>query len=104
MWYTQRPATAPRPPDWRDTTNPWLTLGNRGPVSVPPGGAVSLGLFGRPPVASFGTRTWVLAIAHCADDPANTDASTALPTALTTTRPSIVDLVAGDNNLGLRVL
>jgi hypothetical protein len=104
MWYTQRSATAPQPPNWRDTANPWVSLGSRGPVSVPPGGAVSLGLFGRPPVASFGIRTWVLAIAHCVDDPANTDASTALPTALATTRPSIVDLVAGDNNLGLRVL
>lgn len=99
LWSTVRSATASQPPNWNG--GPWTRIGDRGPVSIPawPGAAVPVGPF-TPPVVPPGMRVWILAIAHCADDPANTNAP--LPTAIRQT--SIVDLVAGDNNLGLRVL
>jgi hypothetical protein len=104
LWYSQQSATAPQPPRWKDSS--WNPLGTRGPVTVPawPGAAVPLGLFPRPPSAPSGMRTWLLAIAHCPGDPANTHPGTSLPTASASIQTSIVDLVAGDNNLGLRVL
>jgi hypothetical protein len=43
----------------------------------------------------------ILAAATCPADPANTDAATGLPCSMHET--PIVDLVAGDNNLGLRL-
>lgn len=103
LWFTLRPDMAPRPPEWNDTPTSWIRLGNWGSVTVPawPAGPVWVGPAPKPFVPP-GLRAWIVAIAHCADDPANTHFSTALPTK--TARTSIVDLVAGDNNIGLRVL
>jgi hypothetical protein len=43
----------------------------------------------------------ILAAAQCAGDPTNIEPTTGLPCALMPTQ--VIDLVAGDNNLGLRV-
>lgn len=101
LWFTLRPDMAPQPPEWNDHS--WIRLGSWGPMMVPawPAGPVWVGPVPKPFVPP-GLRAWIVAIAHCADDPANTHYSSALPTA--TARTSIVDLVAGDNNIGLRVL
>jgi len=52
------------------------------------------------PPRPSGTRLLILAVANCSADPANTDSYTGLPCALGPT--PVIDLVAGDNNLGLR--
>lgn len=103
LWVTFRPDMAPQPPEWNDTPNSWIPLGHWGSVTVPawPAGPVWVGPVPKP-VERSGLRAWIVAIAHCDDDPANTDSGTGLPTART--RTSIVDLVAGDNNIGVRVL
>jgi hypothetical protein len=61
---------------------------------------VAFGPFGVPPRPSR-TRLLFLAIANCPSDPANTDPRTGLPCSLDPA--PVIDLVAGDNNLGLRV-
>jgi hypothetical protein len=43
-----------------------------------------------------------MARATCADDRANTDPTTCLPCSRQST--PLIDLIAGDNNLGLRVI
>ena len=53
------------------------------------------------PNAPSGSYLAILAIANCPDDRANTDPYTALPCALDET--PLIDLVAGDNNLGLHI-
>jgi len=82
----------------------WTLLGSDGPKNVPPwpGGAPPW-----PAGTQFAVNgppgpgpCLILAEATCADDRANTDAATEFPCALSPT--SIVDLVAGDNNLALR--
>lgn len=101
LWYVLRDDTASLPPTWNDGS--WRCLGEWGPVKVRawPGDPVWVGP-ASPPSVPAGKRAWIVAIAHCDDDPANTHSSTSLPTAASPT--SIVDLVAGDNNIGLRVL
>ncbi|MGD9886036.1 MAG: hypothetical protein AB7F22_24600 [Reyranella sp.] len=102
LWCKTHPSGAAQPPTWDGS---WTCIGNAGPITVPawPAEAVSVGPFAQPAPPSSG-HLWILAIAHCPGDPANTDPGTLLPTANTANRPSIVDLVAGDNNLGLRVI
>ena len=81
-----------RPPSAAQTVPAWLNP----PVLNPP---VTFGPFTLPPQPSG--RRLIVAEATCAGDRANTDVSTGLPCA---TQPTpIIDLIAGDNNLGLRL-
>jgi hypothetical protein len=102
VWYIVRPDGAANPPNWNPTT--WTKIGDRGPAAVPPwpAPAVSFGPFAPPPAQPATKRVWILAIADCAADRANTNPLTSLPCSISAV--SIVDLVAGDNNLGLWVV
>jgi hypothetical protein len=102
VWYIAWPNAAAAPPDWGSTTG-WTKIGDSNLTSVPawPAPAVSFGPFAAP-ARPAGKRVWILAIADCPADVANTNSTTVLPCAQN--KVSIVDLVAGDNNLGLRVL
>lgn len=96
VWHADR-ASAPSPaPDWERSR--WTHLGSSARQTVPPGGdSVRFGpLSGLP----SGRPLLILAAATCAADPANTDIDTHLPCTIAPT--PVVDLVAGDNNLGLR--
>jgi hypothetical protein len=86
------------PPAWDRTT--WTALPASAPKNIPAGGVVSFGPFTGVPT-QIG-RYLILAEATCPGDPANTDSvATALPCS---TQPTpIMHLVAGDNNLGLRL-
>ena len=92
------------PPKWN--TAEWTSLGVSAPKLVParsnpPTGPTVFGPFTGIPTAPPGRRVLVLAAATCPADQANTDTATGLP--CSTTETPIVDLVAGDNNLGLRL-
>jgi hypothetical protein len=92
------PIAQPDPPAWDRTT--WQSLGVSGSQTVPAGGEVSFGPFDGLPTGAG--RYLILAEATCPGDLANTDLGTSLPCS---TQPTpIVNLVAGDNNLGLRLL
>jgi hypothetical protein len=94
------PELQPEPPKWDPKANTWKLLGASGPQTVPAGGnAMVFGPFPAPPQ---GSRLLLLAEATCPADRANTDEATGLHCATLPT--PIVDLVAGDNNLGLRRL
>lgn len=101
VWYRSLPAE----PDgimWNDAVATDWTKLDDSDVSlkdVPPNTDVTFGPFGNLPAP--GTYLF-FAEATCADDRANSDAAAALPCSTKPTR--IVDLVAGDNNLGLRVV
>jgi hypothetical protein len=100
VWYAEQPNAGDEAPDWDAAgTTLWTHLGTTPPQTVPAGDdGVTFG-----PVAGLPTdrRVLVLAAASCPGDPANTDPATELPCAAGPT--PIIDLVAGDNNLGLRV-
>jgi hypothetical protein len=102
VWWRDWPNSA-APPVWNDGN--WEELDSTHPAQVVPrGGKVRFGPYTY--VNSPAGRHIVLAEATCADDRANTDtASTlALPPLPCSYRPTpLVDLVANDNNLGLRV-
>ena len=102
VWYIVRPDSAAHPPNWNPTT--WTKIGDRGPAAVPPwpAPAVSFGPFAPPPAQPATKRVWILAIADCTADRANSNPITSLPCSVSPV--SIVDLVAGDNNLGLWVV
>jgi hypothetical protein len=87
------------PPTWGSRA--WTILrGPNAPQDVPAGpGSVPFGPFTGLPVGAG--RRLILAEASCAADRANSDRATGLPCA--TLETPIVDLVAGDNNLGLVV-
>jgi hypothetical protein len=92
------PIAQPNPPAWDRTV--WQSLGGSAAQTVPAGGEVSFGPFAGLPTGAG--RYLILAEATCPGDLANTDPSTSLPCS---TQPTpIVNLVAGDNNLGLRLL
>jgi hypothetical protein len=99
VWWRDWPNQSPHP-HWND--NHWEELGSTNQVQVVPvgGGRVRFGPFtySNPPAG----RHIVLAEANCDDDRANTNTATALPCSYR--RTPLVDLVANDNNLGLRVL
>ena len=99
VWYIPWPTTQPDPPPWDHGT--WTKLGTKGPKSVPAGGEVSFGPFQTLPTTPIGDRLLIFAEATCPADRANSDQATALPCSAQPT--PIVDLVAGDNNLGLRL-
>ena len=96
MW-TIAWSTAPtNPPKWDRTT--WSPLATPAPQTIPAGAARTFSFSGVP----TGPGRLVLAEATCVADRSNIDPATTRPTA---TKPTpIVDLVAGDNNLGLRLL
>jgi hypothetical protein len=105
IWCRKWPISTPpgTPPDW-DTSANWDPL-------LPPGGSIVLninpsdeetfGPFPAVPSSFAGMRYLVLAAATCADDRANIDPTTSFPCSLQPT--PLLDLVASDNNLGLRV-
>lgn len=102
VYFIAWPVTASAPPEWGPMTG-WAKIADSGLASVPPwpGPALSFGPFATP-ARTPGKRLWILAIADCPADVANPNSTTVLPCAQY--KVSIVDLVAGDNNLGLRVL
>ena len=96
------PSSDPNPPLWsRGTWTPFQPP-SAPQTSVPGGGEIRVG-----PFTGFPTlpgRYVILAEATCPGDPANTDSTTPLLPLPCATQPTpIVDLVAGDNNLGLWV-
>jgi hypothetical protein len=97
VFFVSWPTTQPVPP-WDKTT--WQALGAQGPQTVAGGSQVVFGPFNGFPTVSG--RYLVLAAATCPADPANIDPSTGFPCS---TQPTpLVHLVAGDNNLGLRLV
>src|SRR5437899_5172373 len=80
VWYIVQPVGAAKPPDWNPTA--WTNISEIGPVAVPPWpAAVSFGPFARPPQPA-GKRVWILAIADCAADRANSNKLTGFPCSL----------------------
>ena len=97
VWY-RRWRRGRRPPRWN--RNRWTLLGTDGPRAVGPWPAVTRFRVNGLPTAPRGRRLLIMAVARCDGDPSNIDQSTGLPCSSVPT--PIVDLVAGDNNLGLR--
>jgi hypothetical protein len=103
VWYAQWRMTAPAPPAW-NTPNAWKKLGPQRLKTVPawPAPAVTFGPYRGLPAPAPGHALVVVAVATCPGDRANVDRATLLPCS---TEPTpIVDLVAGDNNMGLIVV
>lgn len=100
VWYVTWPTAQPDPPPWG--SGAWTKLGTKGPTTVPAGGVVvQFGPFTTLPTTPTGARLLIFAEATCPGDRANSDPATALP--CSTQPTSIVDLVTGDNNLGLKL-
>jgi hypothetical protein len=98
VWYKRWPNAQANPPDWdRKKWNSLILPGSR-TVRPWPDPGVTFGPFQLP--GAPGTRLLVLAVSDCPADPANTE-KTALHCANTSL--PVIDLVAGDNNLGLVV-
>jgi len=102
VWYAACDPTTETLPAWNSGS--WLQIDELGPQLVPahtsPDTAIPFGPFPLPPAPS-GSYLAILAIANCPNDRANTDPYTAFPSSLVET--PLTDLVAGDNNLGLRI-
>jgi len=99
VWWRKWPNNT-APPEWYNGLgwtpgSPSVSVGQ----TIEPGASVTFGPFSHVPP---GERYLVLAQATCGDDPANTDSATSLPCSHLKT--SLIELVAGDNNLGLRVI
>ena len=100
VWWRAWPAGDPQP-DWDNASALWTPCAQTSVASA----SVAAGA---PPVdfkfthSPPATRYVVFAAATCAADPANTDAATGFPCSFQPT--PLVDLVSGDNNLGLRVV
>jgi hypothetical protein len=108
VWWINWPGTQiDDPPKWNPAT--WNLLGVSGLTPVPawsnppnpPSPPTSFGPFTGIPTGPPGRRLLILAAATCPADRANTDLATGLH--CSTMGTPIVDLVAGDNNLGLRL-
>jgi len=101
VWYIAWPAAASSPPPWDPAK--WTRIDESIPKMVLcwPNPAVSFGPFDVPPRPS-GKCLLILAMADCADDLANTHPNTSLPCSIDAT--PLIDLVAGDNNLGLWII
>jgi hypothetical protein len=101
VWHAMWPNSAPAPPAWN--TAAWTSLAPRPAQTVQawPAAAVTFGPFTGLPAPVPGHRRVVVAVATCPGDLANAAGATLLPCSSEPT--PIVDLVAGDNNIGLRV-
>jgi hypothetical protein len=97
MWRITWPISSANPPKWDRAT--WTQLTTPPTQNIPAGGMTTFGFSGLPTATG---RYLLLAESTCAADRSNIDPATTLPTASLPT--PIVDLVAGDNNLGLRLL
>jgi hypothetical protein len=97
VWYALAPSVN-NPPPWNAAAWTEIFSGNSGPQVINPGGSILFGPFNGVPTAP-GRRYLVLASASCADDISNIEA----PFPVATSSTPILDLVAGDNNIGLRV-
>ena len=86
------------PPAWN--TTPWKEIfsTNSGPLSINPGAAAVFGPFTNLQTTP-NRRYLVVASASCVDDLSNVEA----PFPVASSKTPIVDLVAGDNNIGLVV-
>jgi hypothetical protein len=100
VWYAHWKSSDPVPPAWN--TSAWKSLAQPPARTVHAWPASETFVISGLPAPRPRARLLVLAVATCPADRANVDPATHLPTA--TERTPIVDLVAGDNNLGLRVL
>ena len=100
VWWRAWVVGDPRP-DWNDGSALWTACVLTGPASasITAGAGPAVFKFTHAPPT---TRYIVFAAATCDDDPANTDAATSFPCSFQPT--PLVDLVSGDNNLGLRVV
>jgi hypothetical protein len=102
VWWQEWPVQSPAP-QWDPTT--WAQcalMGPGAPQTIPPsGGQATFGPFAAVPLPA-GTRYLLIAQATCPDDRANVDPATNSPCSQKPT--PLIDLVANDNNLGLRVL
>jgi hypothetical protein len=100
VWWCGWPTGSP-PPQWGDPMTPWTPCNPQPSASqnIAPGGQQIFGPFAFAPPA--GTPYLVFAQATCPDDKANTDPTAGLACSQLPT--PLVDLVAGDNNLGLIV-
>jgi hypothetical protein len=100
VWWRQWPKGTDAP-DWNhgEGWTPCEPSVGKG-RTIAPGASTTFGPFSHVPPR--GKRYLVLAQATCGDDPANTDPATYLPCSQLKT--PLIDLVAGDNNLGLRVI
>jgi hypothetical protein len=87
------------PPDWNNAQG-WTEYNARPTQDIPSGSSKKFGPF--VPASTVAKRYLVLAQATCNDDRANTDSAGGLPCSRLST--ALVDLVANDNNLGLRVI
>jgi hypothetical protein len=105
VWWAEWSTTQPDPPAWNDGA--WHSLGTSVPQTVAPWPArTAFGPFSAAgidalPTLPAGRRLLIVASATSPSDRANTDPFSLLPCALLPT--PIVDLVAGDNNIGLRL-
>jgi len=99
VWYREWPKNT-KPPTWHNGTG-WKQCSPpvSGGQSIAAGGEKTFGPFAHTPPAK---RYLILAQATCNADPANTDLATGLPCSYLET--NLKDLVAGDNNLALRLL
>jgi hypothetical protein len=99
VWWKEWPPNSP-PLDWRSGMG-WTHCPPVLPATqdIPPGSVATFGPFAHTPPAG---RYVVFAQAQCIDDRANTDPATGLACSVAAT--PIMDLVANDNNLGLRVV
>jgi hypothetical protein len=99
IWWTHWPNGTPAP-RWNDGT--WNAITPSAPQTVLawPNPRVEFPPFTLP-LQPPGVRRLIVAQATCAADPANTDTSTAFP--CSTLPTPLIDLIAGDNNLGLRL-
>jgi hypothetical protein len=96
IWWCAWPAPT-NPPLWNDGAAGWNYSTISAPQNVNAGSEVGFNFVEALPA----TRYIILAKASCGDDPANTDVPT-LPCSYRNT--PLVDLVSGDNNIGLRVI
>lgn len=99
VWLCEWPA-GEEPPQWNNGRWQQCRPPTTGRQDIPARGSTTFGPFPRTPISN---RYVVLAEATCGDDYANIDPATLLPCSTLTDTP-LVDLVANDNNLGLRVI
>lgn len=99
LWFIEWPASKPDAPDWNPAKWKMLNPAANAVQVIAPGAGATFGPYLGLPTRK--KRYLVLAAAGSPEDPANIDPATDLPCAAAGT--PIMDLVSGDNNLGLRL-